>query len=117
MKITRIELSNLIKEEYKRQINLSELKKQRNSIKKDLFKLNEEFDGESGYYAPGTEHDPNAPWNQEDPKMIDCWVCNGTGVDPEDGEPCYKCNGTGKIEDDGDNEGDGFDSFEPGEEN
>ena len=21
---------------------------------------------ESGYYPPGAEHDPNAPWNQED---------------------------------------------------
>ena len=21
---------------------------------------------ESGYYPPGAEHDPNAPWNQEE---------------------------------------------------
>ena len=23
---------------------------------------------ESGYYPPGAEHDPNAPWNQVDPE-------------------------------------------------
>lgn len=34
---------------------------------------------ESGYYPAGAEHDPNAPWNQEDPVMVECDECNGTG--------------------------------------
>jgi len=25
---------------------------------------------ESGYYPPGAEHDPNAPWNQSDPEPV-----------------------------------------------
>ena len=25
---------------------------------------------ESGYYPPGAEHDPNAPWNQSDPDAV-----------------------------------------------
>lgn len=25
---------------------------------------------ESGYYHPGTEHDPRAPWNQSDPDAV-----------------------------------------------
>ena len=31
---------------------------------------------ESGYYPPGIEHDPNAPWNQSDPDPVDvdCYV-------------------------------------------
>lgn len=34
---------------------------------------------ESGYYPAGAEHDPNAPWNQEDPVMVECDECYGTG--------------------------------------
>ena len=26
---------------------------------------------ESGYYPPGAEHDPNAPWNQSDPDPVE----------------------------------------------
>jgi hypothetical protein len=26
---------------------------------------------ESGYYPPGAEFDPNAPWNQEDPSEVE----------------------------------------------
>lgn len=30
---------------------------------------------ESGYYPPGAEFDPNAPWNQSDPDPININVC------------------------------------------
>lgn len=30
---------------------------------------------ESGYYPPGAEFDPNAPWNQTEPPEIDFDVC------------------------------------------
>ena len=30
---------------------------------------------ESGYYPSGTEHDPNAPWNQPDPQLLEVSVC------------------------------------------
>ena len=30
---------------------------------------------ESGYYPIGTEHNPNAPWNQSDPKPVEVSVC------------------------------------------
>ena len=29
---------------------------------------------ESGYYSPGTEFDPNAPWNQSDPEPVEVGV-------------------------------------------
>ena len=29
---------------------------------------------ESGYYPPGAEHDPNAPWNQSDPEPVEVEV-------------------------------------------
>lgn len=29
---------------------------------------------ESGYYSPGTEHNPNAPWNQSDPEPVEVEV-------------------------------------------
>ncbi len=59
---------------------------------------------ESGYYPPGAEFDPNAPWNQKDPPP--CPRCDGTGVeldptaeDPEDREfRCWYCDGTGFAE-------------------
>lgn len=68
---------------------------------------------ESGYYPPGAEHDPNAPWNQPDP--VDCPECGGTGTTidltatgPEDREyPCYRCDGTGVV-DPGDIEEEGY---------
>lgn len=34
---------------------------------------------ESGYYPPGAEFDPNAPWNQKEPHMVKCENCDGTG--------------------------------------
>lgn len=34
---------------------------------------------ESGYYPAGAEFDPRAPWNQEDPVMVECDDCDGTG--------------------------------------
>lgn len=30
---------------------------------------------ESGYYPPGAEHDPNAPYNQRDPEPIEYDAC------------------------------------------
>ena len=34
---------------------------------------------ESGYYPAGAEFDPRAPWNEKEPRMIPCPVCNGKG--------------------------------------
>jgi hypothetical protein len=33
----------------------------------------------SGYYPAGAEYDPNAPWNQADPTMVECAACAGKG--------------------------------------
>lgn len=35
---------------------------------------------ESGYYPAGAEHDPSAPWNEREPKMVKCAACGGTGI-------------------------------------
>ena len=43
----------------------------------------------------GAEHDPAAPWNQED--ADDCETCGGDGSD-DDGERCEDCGGTGEGE-------------------
>ena len=73
---------------------------------------------ESGYYPAGAEFDPRAPWNEKEPRMIPCPVCNGKGYTyyNEDGDeisedeynalpsdcrgkdPCDECNGEGEIE-------------------
>lgn len=34
---------------------------------------------ESGYYPPGAEHDPRAPYNEVEPKMVKCEACDGKG--------------------------------------
>lgn len=34
---------------------------------------------ESGYYPPGAEFDPDAPYNQVEPDMQECPDCKGTG--------------------------------------
>ena len=34
---------------------------------------------ESGYYPPGAEHAPRAPWNEKEPRMVKCEACNGNG--------------------------------------
>ena len=34
---------------------------------------------ESGYYPLGAEHDPRAPYNEVEPRMVKCEACNGTG--------------------------------------
>lgn len=34
---------------------------------------------ESGYYPPGAEYDPRAPWNEKEPNMVKCESCNGKG--------------------------------------
>ena len=51
----------------------------------------------SGYLPPGvSEHDPIAPWNQDDPE--DCYECKGSGIDPADPDierECPHCDGTG----------------------
>ena len=56
---------------------------------------------ESGYYPPGAEFDPNAPYNE---KGIECSVCIGSGKlgtsADEHGiyeEECYNCDGKGCI--------------------
>lgn len=70
---------------------------------------------ESGYYPAGAEHDPCAPWNQEDPIMIECDECTETEwenlPDTEEEakaldlmqikgekEICEVCNGEGEVE-------------------
>lgn len=56
---------------------------------------------ESGYYAPGTENDPRAPWNQPEP--VECPRCKGTGKGPAglavgtDNE-CIECDGEGVVD-------------------
>lgn len=34
---------------------------------------------ESGYYPPGAEYDPRAPWNEKEPHYVKCEACNGKG--------------------------------------
>lgn len=34
---------------------------------------------ESGYYPPGAEHDPFAPYNRPSDTLHTCTLCNGTG--------------------------------------
>lgn len=34
---------------------------------------------ESGYYPPGAEFDPDAPWNQTESEKETCEECDGTG--------------------------------------
>ena len=34
---------------------------------------------ESGYYPPGAEHDPDAPYNAKEPHYVKCEACNGNG--------------------------------------
>lgn len=68
----------------------------------------------SSNYPPGTgPNDPRAPWNQPDPKMIECPDCDGWGfIEVDDGvdergseetptQACETCDGEGEIEDDG----------------
>lgn len=62
-------------------------------------------------YPPGSENDPNAPWNQRDPDTMDCPDCEGSGLcghdcgedtccclNPEDNLSCAKCGGSGEVE-------------------
>ncbi len=53
---------------------------------------------ESGFYPPGAEFDPRAPWNQVEPEEIECFDCDGTGQDPDEGGPCLTCQGEGYRE-------------------
>ena len=34
---------------------------------------------ESGYYPPGAEYDPLAPWNEKESHHVKCEACNGDG--------------------------------------
>ena len=34
---------------------------------------------ESGYYPAGAEYDPDAPWNEREPRMMECPACGGKG--------------------------------------
>jgi DnaJ-class molecular chaperone len=49
-------------------------------------------------YPAGAEHDPSAPWNQEDSEFCD--RCDGCGyIGDEDNErDCPDCGGTGEGE-------------------
>ena len=51
-------------------------------------------------YPDGAANDPNAPWNQKDPVMIDCPECEGSGeiIDDDGNHDCTCCNGDGEIE-------------------
>lgn len=58
---------------------------------------------ESGYYPPGAENDPRAPWNQPEP--VECPRCDGSGKEPNeyDGDPdggadCTQCEGEGVVD-------------------
>lgn len=50
---------------------------------------------ESGYYPPGAEFDPRAPWNQIEAEI--CADCEGTGEE-KNGEKCWTCQGTGYVD-------------------
>lgn len=56
---------------------------------------------ESGFYPPGAEFDPRAPWNQ---KTIMCDFCQGTGETSDCKEIinkhyiCTHCLGTGELD-------------------
>ncbi len=47
---------------------------------------------ESGFYPPGAEFDPRAPWNQIEPEEIECLLCEGTG-ELENYSECPNCRG------------------------
>lgn len=56
---------------------------------------------ESGFYPPGAEHDPRAPWNQ--PDAVECPDCGGTGqiAGPDEFgnyDACDRCEGAGVID-------------------
>ena len=88
---------------------------------------------ESGYYPPGAEYDPRAPWNEKEPNMVKCEACNGKGyhwyaynieTDKEtecteeawhcrgEKEACEVCGGIGEIEYEEDYEPDYDDYYE-----
>ncbi len=47
-------------------------------------------------YPPGSDV-PWAPWNQENPKMEECFMCNGSGVSEDGMMLCKLCGGEGEI--------------------
>lgn len=58
----------------------------------------------SDNYPPGAKNDPNAPWNKEEPEMIPCPDCGGSGSHGASAdkfgiyeEECITCEGTGEI--------------------
>ena len=60
----------------------------------------------NNYDYPWGADGPDAPWNQNDPIMKECHVCEGHGTEPccdceegedEDGAKCLTCSGTGKV--------------------
>lgn len=58
---------------------------------------------ESGYYPPGAEFDPSAPYNQADPpEKIPCEDCEGTGtvhsLTEENEVECDACSGSGEVD-------------------
>ena len=46
---------------------------------------------ESGWYPPGAEHDPNAPYNQSEIEYVVCPDCEGAHLG------CPTCEGSGEV--------------------
>lgn len=53
---------------------------------------------ESGFYPPGAEGDPRAPYNEAE--QVECPSCEGTGKDtPGPGASlCHRCEGSGLVQ-------------------
>ena len=57
--------------------------------------------GKMSNYPCGAENDPNAPWNQKEPKFVECDDCGGSGFE-EDWHNCQTCGGVGETEEEND---------------
>ena len=91
MKLTKIQLNNLIKEEVAKIDRIMTLKARKNVIEEEL-----------GGYGSFDDHQDPADYH-EHLKYVECPVCDGKKVD-HDGEECYYCHGTGEVPDIEDND-------------